>query len=74
MFIDVQSLRGIEPRYWKPTHFSRRLLIIKQNKLELHTILMEDCAQNIYYTHLKVHTNQISRIDWNETSIANIKT
>jgi len=63
MFIDVQSPRGIEPQSWKPTHFSRRLLIIKQNKSKLHIILMEDYAQNIYYTHLKVHTNQISRID-----------
>jgi len=53
---------------------NRRLLAIKQNKSKLHATLMEDCAQNRYCIHLNVHTNQINRIDWDETNIANIKT
>jgi hypothetical protein len=35
---------------------------------------MEDCAQNKYCIHLKAHTNQINKIDWNEISTANIRT
>jgi hypothetical protein len=55
-------LGGLNLGLENPTHFSRRLRIIKQIKSKLHTIFMEDYAQNLYYIQLKFIPSKLTEL------------